>query len=340
MNLSILRIAAVANAVAGTSAGLAGAWSRVARIPWIGRGATLFILVVLIAGASVASPDFLTAPNAANVARQVVGVGIMSMGMLLVVLTGGIDLSVGSVAALSSVVAALLLPGQGLVLAMASGLAVGAACGLVNGALIAIGRLSAFVVTLAMMTIARGAALIASNGAPILVGDEGQALLDFGRGAWWHLPQTTLLMLAVFACGAVFLGLTRAGRIVRAIGSNEEAVRLSGVPVARHVMLAYAVCGALAGMAGMVSTARAGVGAPASGVGDELTVIAAVVIGGASLAGGRGTVLNTLVGVLILGVISNIMNLTSVPGYHQQVVMGLIILVAIVVQRGAGAGPR
>lgn len=336
MNLSVFR----PPAMAGAAAGLAGACSRMARSPWMGRGATLFILVALIAGAAMASPDFLTAPNAANVARQVVGVGIMSMGMLLVVLTGGIDLSVGSVAALSSVVTALLLPEQGLALAMASGLAVGAACGLVNGTLIAIGRLSAFVVTLAMMTIARGAALIASGGAPILLGDEAQSLLDFGRGAWWHLPQTTLLMLAVFGCGAVFLGLTRAGRIVRAIGSNEEAVRLSGVPVARHGMLAYTVCGALAGLAGIVSTARAGVGAPASGAGDELTVIAAVVIGGASLAGGRGTVLNTLVGVLILGVIANIMNLTSVPGYHQQVVMGLIIVVAIVVQRGAGAGPR
>lgn len=324
----------------GLGLGLGQSPARAARALWVGRCATLCILMVLVAGASMASPDFLTGPNASNVARQVVGVGIMSMGMLLVVLTGGIDLSVGSVAALSSVATAMLVAEHGLALALAAGLGVGAVCGLVNGALVALGRLSPFVVTLAMMTMARGVALIASNGAPILVADEGQALLQFGRDTWWHLPQPTLLMLAIFALGAVLLGLTRAGRIVRAIGSNEEAVRLSGVPVARHVVLAYTVCGTLAGLAGIVSTARAGVGAPAIGVGDELTVIAAVVIGGASLAGGRGTVLNTLVGVLILGVIANIMNLTSVPGYHQQVVMGAIILVAIIAQRGAGAVRR
>lgn len=302
--------------------------------------ATVLILAVLVIVAALASPDFLTAANLSNVCRQIVGVGIMSMGMLLVVLTGGIDLSVGSVAALSGVVSALLIPAYGLALALSAGAAVGAVCGLTNGAMISMYKLSPFVVTLAMMTIARGLALIVCNGAPILVGDAGQALLDFGRDSWWKLPQPTALMLAIFALGAVFLGLTRAGRIVRAIGSNEEAVRLSGVPVARHGMLAYTVCGTLAGLAGIISIARAGVGAPTIGIGDELTVIAAVVIGGASLSGGRGTVLNTLVGVLILGVIANIMNLTSVPGYHQQVVMGLIILAAIVAQRSAGAGQR
>ncbi len=302
--------------------------------------ATLVILVVLVIGASIASPDFLTGPNISNVSRQVVGVGVMSMGMLLVVLTGGIDLSVGSVAALSSVVTAMLIPEHGLTVALVSGLVAGAACGLVNGALISMYRLSPFVVTLAMMTIARGIALLVSNGAPILIGDDGQALLDFGRANWFGVPQPTVLMLLIFALGAVFLGMTRAGRIVRAIGSNEEAVRLSGVPVARHVMLTYIVSGSLAGLAGVISTARAGVGAPTVGFGDELAVIAAVVIGGASLSGGKGTVLNTLVGVLILGVIANIMNLTSVPGYHQQVVMGLIILVAIVAQRSAGGSHR
>jgi ribose transport system permease protein len=147
-------------------------------------------------------------------------------------------------------------------------------------------------------------------------------------------------MLLVVLAGAVFLGFTRPGRVVRAVGSNEEAVRLSGVPVSRHVLLTDLVSGALASVAGIISTARAGVGAPTVGMGDELTVIAAVVIGGASLAGGRGNVLNTLVGVVILGVIANIMNLTSVPGYHQQVAMGVIILAAILAQRGAGTARR
>ena len=313
------------------------------RLRWrfhLGGAATLLILVVLVGGASYASPDFMTGPNISNVSRQVAGIGAMAMGMLLVVLTGGIDLSVGSVAALASVVTAMLMPAHGLTLALIGGLAAGLACGVVNGVLISRFKLSPFVVTLAMMTVARGLALIVSAGAPILVGDEGQALLDFGRDTIGLVPQPTALMLAIFALGWVFLGYTRAGRVVRAIGSNEEAVRLSGVPVPRHVLLTYAVSGVLAAVAGITSTARAGVGAPTIGTGDELTVIAAVVIGGASLAGGRGTVLNTLVGVLILGVIANIMNLTSVPGYHQQVVMGLIIVVAILAQRSAGADRR
>jgi len=298
---------------------------------------TLLILVVLMVASSFVSSDFLTVPNISNVSRQVAGVGIMSMGMLLVVLTGGIDLSVGSVAALASVITAMLIPEHGLVVAIGAGLLAGAVCGSVCGLLISRYRLSPFVVTLAMMTVARGVALIVSKGAPILVDDAGQSLLDFGRDTWLGLPQPTAVMLLVFALGAVFLGLTRAGRIVRAIGSNEEAVRLSGVPVGRYAMLAYLVSGTLAAAAGIVAVARAGVGAPSVGVGDELTVIAAVVIGGASLAGGRGTVLNTLVGVLTLGIIANVMNLTSVPGYHQQVVMGIIIIVAILAQRSSNA---
>jgi ribose transport system permease protein len=298
---------------------------------------TVLILIVLLVAASYVSPDFMTSANMANVARQVVTVGIMSMGMLLVVLTGGIDLSVGSVAALASVVTAMLIPEYGLPGAIACGLFAGVLCGLVSGSLVAHYQLSPFVVTLAMMTVARGAALIVSKGAPTMVDDSGQALLDFGRDSWWIMPEPTALMLAVFALGAVFLAYTRAGRIVRAIGSNEEAVRLSGVPVRRHLILAYLVSGLLAAGAGIISVGRAGVGSPTVGTGDELTVIAAVVIGGASLAGGRGTVLNTLVGVITLGVIGNIMNLASVPGYHQQVVMGVIIIIAILAQRGTRA---
>lgn len=299
--------------------------------------ATLIILIALVIAASLVSADFFTSPNLSNISRQIAGFGIMSMGMLLVVLTGGIDLSVGSVAALSSVVTAMLIPEHGLTVGLLAGLGSGLVCGVVNGVLISSYRLSPFVVTLAMMTVARGLALIVSNGAPILVDEPGALLLDFGRETIAQIPLPTALMLLVFLAGAVFLGLTRPGRIVRAVGSNEEAVRLSGVPVGRHVLLTYLVSGILASIAGIISTARAGVGAPTVGVGDELTVIAAVVIGGASLAGGRGNVLNTLVGVVILGVIANIMNLTSVPGYHQQVVMGVIILVAILAQRGAAA---
>ena len=312
--------------------------SRAAAHPWwtvARRFNTVAIFIVLIIAASFVSSDFLTVPNIANISRQVASVGVMAVGMLLVVLTGGIDLSVGSVAALGSVLSATLIPDHGLVFALVAALLVGALCGLVSGVLVAFFRLTPFVVTLAMMTVARGIAMIVSNGSPILVDDPGQALLDFGRHAYFGIPGPTLVMLIVFILGGVALNRMRAGRIVRAIGSNEEAVRLSGVPVARHILGTYVASGVLAAMAGIISTSRAGVGAPTVGVGDELTVIAAVVIGGASLAGGKGGALNTLMGVLILGVIGNIMNLASVPGYHQQVVMGIIIVAAVLSQRGA-----
>ena len=299
---------------------------------------TVLILVAIVIISSLISSDFMTGANVSNISRQVAGIGIMSMGMLLVVLTGGIDLSVGSVVAVASVTTSILIPEYGLTLAVIAGLVAGGVCGTVNGWLIAKFRLSPFVVTLAMMTIARGLALIAAKGAPIIVDDKGQSLLDFGRDTWLGVPQPTLLMLLVFVVGALFLRYMRAGRLVRAIGSNEEAVRLSGVSVSRHAMLAYVASGLCAAMAGVVTIARAGVGSPTVGVGDELTVIAAVVIGGASLTGGRGTVLNTLVGVLVLGIIANIMNLTGVPGYNQQVVMGVIIVFAILAQRGSNAG--
>lgn len=316
---------------ARTQRAAAASWWTAAR-----RFNTVAILVVLVIAASFVSSDFLSVPNLANISRQVAGVGIMSVGMLLVVLTGGIDLSVGSVAALGSVLCALLIPEHGLWFALLATLLTGALCGFVSGALVAWLRLTPFVVTLAMMTVARGIALIVSNGSPILVDDPGQALLDFGRHSYLGIPGPTLVMLLVFIGGGIALNRLRAGRVVRAIGSNEEAVRLSGVPVARHVLGTYVASGVLAAMAGIISTSRAGVGAPTVGVGDELTVIAAVVIGGASLAGGKGGALNTLMGVLILGVIGNIMNLASVPGYHQQVVMGVIIVAAVLSQRGGG----
>ncbi|MDR5762845.1 ABC transporter permease [Caballeronia sp. LZ035] len=316
---------------ARTQRATAASWWTAAR-----RFNTVAILLVLVIAASFVSSDFLSVPNLANISRQVAGVGIMSVGMLLVVLTGGIDLSVGSVAALGSVLCALLIPEHGLWFALLATLLTGALCGFVSGALVAWFRLTPFVVTLAMMTVARGIALIVSNGSPILVDDPGQALLDFGRHSYLGIPGPTLVMLLVFIGGGIALNRLRAGRVVRAIGSNEEAVRLSGVPVARHVLGTYVASGVLAAMAGIISTSRAGVGAPTVGVGDELTVIAAVVIGGASLAGGKGGALNTLMGVLILGVIGNIMNLASVPGYHQQVVMGVIIVAAVLSQRGGG----
>jgi len=294
---------------------------------------TIAIFVVLVLIASFVSTSFLSSRNIGNVLRQVASTGVISMGMLLVILTGGIDLSVGSVAALGSILCASLLTTLSLWIAIPLSLAAGGALGAVAGYFVAVRRMPAFVVTLAVMTIARGTALIVSKGRPIFMSDNGAWLGDgFNRGSLLGIPSPVLLMLLVFAATAFVLRLTAYGRLIVAIGSNSEAVRLSGVRVMPRIFSVYVVSGVLSALAGIIITARSGVGSPVVGIGMELDVIAAVVIGGASLMGGRGTALNTLIGVLTLGVIGNIMNLLNVPGYHQEVVKGVIILVAVLLQ--------
>jgi ribose/xylose/arabinose/galactoside ABC-type transport system permease subunit len=294
---------------------------------------TSAIFIVLVIVASVISPDFFGARNIENVLRQVASTGIIAMGMLLVILTGGIDLSVGSVAALGSILCASLLGSMSLWAAVPLSLLAGGALGSIAGYFVAVRRMPSFVVTLAVMTIARGSALIVSKGHPIFIGDNGAWLGDgFNRGSLLGIPLPVLLTLLVFGATAFVLRLTAYGRLVVAIGSNGEAVRLSGVRVMPRIFSVYVVSGVLSALAGIVITARSGVGSPVVGIGMELDVIAAVVIGGASLMGGRGTALNTLIGVLTLGVIGNIMNLLNVPGYHQEVVKGVIILVAVLLQ--------
>ena len=294
---------------------------------------TIAIFVVLVLVASFISTSFLSSRNIENVLRQVAGTGVISMGMLLVILTGGIDLSVGSVAALGSITCASLLTSMSLWSAVPISLLAGAALGTISGYFVAVRRMPSFVVTLACMTIARGIALIVSEGRPIFMGDNGAWLNDgFNRGSILGIPLPVALMLLVFGVTAFVLRLTAYGRLIVAIGSNGEAVRLSGVRVTPRVFSVYVISGVLSALAGIIITARSGVGSPVVGIGMELDVIAAVVIGGASLMGGRGTALNTLIGVLTLGVIGNIMNLLNVPGYHQEVVKGVIILVAVLLQ--------
>lgn len=292
----------------------------------------IFVLLILLAQSQ--SDAFLTERNVMNVLRQMSGIGVMAIGMLFVILTRGIDLSVGSIAALGSVTTALLVKEFPMPVALAMTLGIGAACGLISGILIAFFRLPAFVITLAMMTGARGFALILSNGQPITLGAPGTALQNFGTSFSFGVPNPALLMISLFALAVLVLNFSRFGRLVKAIGSNEEAVRLSGIAVSWYVLAVYVISGALAALAGVLVTSRSGVGSASVGSGNELDVIAAVVIGGASLMGGRGGVLNTFIGVLILGVIGNIMNLAGVPGYHQQVYLGVIIVVAVLIQNG------
>lgn len=295
---------------------------------------TFFIFVLLLLVAHSQSPAFLSERNIMNVLRQMSGIGIMSIGMLFVILTRGIDLSVGSIAALGSVTVAILVKDYPLPLAVLMVVGIGAACGFISGALVAWFRLPSFVITLAMMTAARGLALILSNGQPIMPGASGAGLQNFGTTFLLGFPKPALLMVGLFALGFLVLNFSRYGRLVKAIGSNEEAVRLSGINVSWHVLSVYVISGALAAIAGILVTSRSGVGSATVGVGNELDVIAAVVIGGASLMGGVGGMVNTFIGVLILGIIGNIMNLAGVPGYHQQVYLGIIIVVAVLLQSG------
>ena len=200
------------------------------------------------------------------------------------------------------------------------------------GFLVANRRVAPFIATLAMMTIVRGLAFIVSKGRPILLTESGEALKNFGSDYWLRIPQPVFVMFLIFVIVFVLLRYSVFGRLVIAIGSNETAVRLSGIRVWIYKFFVYSICGGFASIAGIISTARTGVGSPVVGMGMELDAIAAVVIGGASLSGGKGTALNTLLGVFILGMIGNIMNLKNVPAYPQQVIKGLIIIFAVLLQ--------
>lgn len=298
------------------------------------------ILLALLIFATWMSDVFLSQRNLFNVLRQVAGIGLMSVGMLFVILTRGIDLSVGSVAALGSVIAAVMIQEYGTGIALAAAVGTGIACGLLSGALVAFLKLPPFVTTLAVMTIARGFALIASSGQPIRMGSAGELITEFGVGRFAGVPYPVILMIAVFVIAGLTLRFTRFGRMVKAVGSNSEAVRLSGISISKYEVSVYAISGGLAALAGVISTSRTGIGSATISVGAELDAIAAVVIGGASLLGGRGGAINTFIGVVILGVIANLMNLANVPGYHQQVFMGVIIIGAMLLQYGTSALKR
>mgnify|MGYP001163274583 CR=1 FL=1 len=297
------------------------------------RYGTLVIFVLLVAAAAYISTDFLTLRNVMNLLRQASTTIIMAIGMLFVVLTRGIDLSIGSVLAVGGVIAALLAPEWGLPASIAIALVAGLICGLACGTLIAYLRLPPFVITLAMMTVARGSAFILTGGQPIMLNDAASGLSTFAGGYIGPVPYPVLLMAAIVLLGTFVLMFTSFGRLVKAIGSNEEAVRLSGIRTQRYIVAVYVISGFMAALAGVLITGRTGVGAPNVGVGFELQVIAAVVIGGASLMGGRGDALNTVLGALILAIIGNIMNLSNVPGYTQQVIMGAVIVAAVILQK-------
>jgi ribose transport system permease protein len=290
---------------------------------------TLLIAALIIVAATT-SESFLTQTNLTNLLKQMVTVGLLAFGMLVVILTGGIDLSVGSVVAFSGIVTAGLVADLPIPLAMLIGVASGIAFGAVNGALVARFELAPFVVTLAALTTIRGLAFVYSE-VPIAPADPG--FLTLGSAMVGPIPLITLIMLAVFGIGGVFLARTPPGRSIIAIGGNAETVRLAGIDVRRHIVLAYTISGLCAGLAGIILTSRVGIAQPSVGVAFELDAIAACVIGGASLSGGRGSAKGAFGGVLVLVLINNLLNLYGVQSFWQQVLKGLIIIAVILVQR-------
>ncbi len=295
---------------------------------------SLIVFVVMIIVSAFLSDRFLTVDNITNILRQSVPLGVVSLGLLFVILTGGIDLSVGSLMAIVSVTVALVVPDYGLFMGVSAGILVGTLCGAFSGALVATFRIAPFIATLATMTVARGVALIVSKGQPIFI--DNAAFNDFGVANWFGIPSTFYLLIACFLIALFVYRKTVFGRLTLSIGSNEIATRFAGIRVAYYKFGVYALSGLACGIAGVIASTRTGVGSPILAIGFELDAIAAVVVGGASLAGGRGTVFNTLIGVMILSIISNIMNLMNIPGYNQQVVKGAIIILAVMLESQKG----
>ena len=290
-------------------------------------------LAALMIGLSAAHPNFVSLGNLINLVRQISINGILAVGVTYVLLTGGVDLSLGSLVALTGVIAAMFAhPGQHAVMVpIAAGVAGGALCGAINGFLVTRGRMAPFVVTLGMMTSARGLALLLSGGRP--VSNLSPAFTGIGSGDFAGIPAPTWILLTVAAVAHVFLRRMRLGRHVYAVGGNESAARASGVHVSTVKLICYTICGAMAGLAGVVLASRITTGQPNAGIGYELDAIAAVVIGGTSLNGGSGGVGGTILGALLIGVINNGLDLLNVSSYYQQVIKGLIIVGAVWLDR-------
>lgn len=296
-----------------------------ARLPWTAVALLVFLVVAVLAGAWFAEA-FFTERNLGNLMRQIVANGLVSLGMLFVILAGGIDLSVGSIVALGGVLFAGMADQVGLGGALVVAVAAGTAVGVGNGWIISRFKLQPFIVTLATMGIVRGLVFLYTE-SPISPAHENFRVL--GSAAIGPVSVSIMVMLACYALGWIYLNRTPVGRATYAVGGNEEAVRLAGINVSRTVVLAYALSGLLAALSGAILVSRLGIAQPSLGVAYELDAIAAAVIGGAVLGGGGGGVAGTFFGVLTLGLINNLMNLVGVRSYYQEIVKGTIIVLAV-----------
>jgi ribose transport system permease protein len=287
-------------------------------------------LIVLFVTLAVSSPHFLTETNLSSVVRQTAVINIMALGMTMIIVTGGIDLSVGSILAMGGLLGTMSMEkGAPIPLGVAFGVATGLACGLLNGVLITRLRIAPFIVTLGTLGIFRGMTLIISNGLPVHRIPSSFSFL--GEGSVLGAPFVLWILAGCAALTHLILERTRLGRYAFSIGSNVEAAVYAGIPVAFHITAIYAIAGMLTGLAGMIEASRLMTGQPTAGQGYELQAIAAVVIGGGSLHGGEGSVIGTLVGAFIMGLLSNGSDLLGVSPYLQQAIIGAVIILAVAV---------
>src|SRR5674476_437123 len=289
----------------------------------------IIALIVLIVFFSLTAENFLSSSNFINVARQVSIIAIMALGMTVVIIAGGIDLSVGSVMGLSGVFAAVLMMNYNLPVFVAGlgGVIVGGVLGLFNGTINAFFKVPSFIATLAMLSIARGIALLYTEAKPIY--NLPDSFTNLGTGYVGHVPIPVIVMMLIFSLFYFLMRYTKIGRYAYSIGGNADVARLSGINVRRYMISFLVISGIMAGLAGVILAARMASGEPTAGVGYELDVIAAVVLGGTSLAGGRGSMLGTMAGAFVMGVLSNGLAMLNVPPFVQMILSGLIILLAV-----------
>ncbi|MFV0556859.1 MAG: ABC transporter permease subunit [Lactovum sp.] len=296
---------------------------------------TLIALLGLMLVITVINPNFLTTNNLMNLLLQVTANGFIAFGMTFVILTAGIDLSVGAILALSSALTAGLIASNFPVpLAILATLLIGAFLGMLNGMLVAFGKLAPFIVTLATMTIYRGATLVYTNGNPITEGMSESFLFRYiGQGYLFGIPFPVILMLVVFVILFIILHKMPFGKSVYALGGNEKAAYISGIKINKVTVIIYTISGIMASISGLIITSRLNSAQPTAGASYEMDAIAAVVLGGTSLMGGKGRLVGTLIGALIIGVLNNGLNIIGVSAFWQQVVKGLVILVAVMLDR-------
>jgi len=304
------------------------------------RVESLFVLAILMAIMAVLSPFFLSVSNFLNIALATATIGVLAVGATFVISSAGIDLSVGSVMAFSGVVGcqavvALNLPWP---LGILACIAAGAAAGAINGALITRGDIPPFIVTLGMLGIARGFALVLTNGLPIY--GLPDPIVYLGQGRPFGIPSPVIVLIVVALVAHVVLMHTRFGLYTQVIGDNEAAARAMGVRVERHKVWLYTLSGIFAGLAGLLFAARVNAGDPTAGISYELTAITAAIIGGTNLFGGRGSVVGALIGALIMGVLQNGLNLLAVPSFYQQMAIGAVLILAVWLDRMNRAGAR